>query len=102
MDTSQIEIRRATINDSHLISVLATTTFYEAYFEQDDPSDLADYIIGSFSPASISEQLEEYGSFFLLISLEGHAVGFARLVSGPADPSIKTEKTIALRRFYIV
>ena len=102
MDTFQIEIRPATIDDTNLISVLATTTFYEAYFEQDDPADLAEYIVGSFSPASIEEQLQDPGSFFFVIGLEGYAVGFAKLVSGFPDPSIETEKTIELKRFYIV
>ena len=102
MDTFQIEIRLATIKDTNLLSVLATTTFYEAYFEQDDPADLAEYIIDSFSPSAIAEELREHGSFFLIISLDGRAVGFARLISGTPDPSVNTEKTIELKRFYIV
>lgn len=100
--TTRIDIRQAELSDAKLMAVLATTTFYEAYFEQDDPADLVEYIVGSFSPASLLEQLEEQGSFFLIVTLDGNAVGYAKLISGHADPSIKTQNTIELKRFYIV
>jgi diamine N-acetyltransferase len=96
------DIRLADVSDAGLVSVLATTTFYEAYFEQDDPADLANYIIESFSPATIAEQLTEPGSYYFIVSLDGRAVGYARLVSGSPDPSIKTERTLELKRLYLV
>ncbi len=97
-----IEIRQAAPEDTFLVSVLATVTFFEAYFEQDAPKDLANYIVESFSPANIEKQLDDPGSTFFIISIDGHAVGFAKLISGSTDPSIEKERTIELKRIYIV
>ncbi len=97
-----IEIKKATEKDTYLVSVLATVTFFEAYFEQDAPADLANYIVESFSPASIKEQLNDPNSTFFIISIDSHAVGFAKLISGSTDPSTENKKTIELKRIYIV
>jgi diamine N-acetyltransferase len=95
-----IDIRQATANDSQLISVLATTTFYEAYFEQDTPHDLSNYIIESFNIECIKDQLKSQESIFLVAYIEGHAVGYAKLDASSTHPSIVTEHTIELKRLY--
>ena len=101
-DPSKILIRRASADDADLLAVLGAVTFYEAYYEQDDPADLADYIVDSFSPAKIREQLNDGDSTFLLAFVDGRAVGYARLVSGETDPNIASENTIELRRIYVL
>ncbi len=102
LSKKEIDIRSAGAGDAVLLSVLASTTFYEAYFEQDDPHDLANYIVDSFSPSVVSEQLIDPDSTFFIISSDGHAAGFAKLHRGPIDASIETANTIELKRIYIV
>lgn len=97
-----IEIRIAGIADARLISVLATTTFYEAYFEQDDPADLANYIVESFGLDSVLHQLNDPNSTFFLLSADGFTVGYAKLIAGSRDPSIVAVNTIELKRIYIL
>lgn len=97
-----IEIRKGDLSDARLISVLATTTFYEAYFEQDDPADLASYIVESFELDSVRQQLDDPDSTFYIFFAEGFAVGYAKLIAGSRDPSITTLKTIELKRIYVL
>ena len=78
----EISIRKAGINDLRLISVLATASFYEAYFEQDDPHDIADYITESFSHERLSEELQSAETTFLIAFRRGRAVGYAKLRDG--------------------
>ena len=99
---SNIVIRPASADDADLLAVLGTVTFYEAYFEQDDPADLANYLVESFAPAKIREQLDDGDSTFLIAFLMGRAVGYARLVSGESDPNIASENAIELRRIYVL
>ncbi len=101
-DPSRVEIRRARAPDARLICVLATATFYEAYFEQDDPADLADYIVESFEIESVRRQLEDPDSSFYILFADGFAVGYAKLIDGSRDPSITTAKTVELKRIYIL
>ena len=95
-------ILRATAEDAELLAVLGAVTFYEAYFEQDDPAELAAYVIRSFSSSEVREQLDDENSIFFIAYLEGKAVGYARLVYGEPDPSVTSKNTIELRRIYVL
>ena len=97
-----IEIRRAVAADARLLSVLAAATFYEAYFEQDAPHNLADYIIESFEVDAVREQIDDANVSFLLVFLNNSAVGYAKLDAGSRDSSIVAERTIELKRIYMI
>ena len=99
---NRITIRRATLDDANLISVLGTTTFYEAYYEQDQPAALASYILESFSPDQIRCEMETPGSEFFIIFLDEKAVGYAKLREDPPAPGVSSENAIELQRFYAV
>lgn len=94
-------IRRGGPTDANLIAVLGTTTFYEAYFEQDVPAALANYILESFSPGQIAEELEEPGSEFSIIFLDEKAVGYAKLRHDPPGPGVTSRNAVELQRFYL-
>ena len=55
-------------------------TFYEAYFEQDDPAGLAAYLLESFSPQQIFADLADPNTIFFIAYRSGKAVGYARLL----------------------
>ncbi len=95
-----IEIRQANADDVHLLSVLSSTTFYEAYFEQDDPHNLSGYITASFDIESVAEQLADPASTFFIAYYLGHAVGYAKLDAASRDPRVQTDRTLELKRLY--
>ncbi len=97
-----IDIKQADSTDARLIAVLATTTFYEAYFEQDTPHDLAAYIGESFNFDTIGNELADPNSSFFIVFRDEKAVGYAKLIGGSRDPSITTAKTIELKRIYVL
>lgn len=98
----EVTIRKAGIGDLRLISVLATACFYEAYFEQDDPHDLADYITESFSHERLSEELRSANSTFLIAFRRGRAVGYAKLRDGEPHESIENKNAVELQRIYLI
>ncbi len=97
-----IEIRQAEQAEAKLISVLGTVTFYEAYFEQDDPADMADYLHESFNLEKILSEIGDQNIRFFIIYLNGRAVGYAKLRTGSKVDCIKTENSIELQRIYLV
>jgi ribosomal protein S18 acetylase RimI-like enzyme len=97
-----IEIRQADEADAKLISVLGTVTFFEAYFEQDDPHDLANYIHESFDLEKIRGEIADKNASFFIIYLADHAVGYAKLRENSNVECIKTANSIELQRIYIV
>ena len=98
----EITIRKAGIDDLRLISVLATTSFYEAYFEQDDPHDLANYITESFSHERLSEELQSAETTFLIAFRRGRSVGYAKLRDGEPHQSIENKNAVELQRIYLI
>lgn len=98
----EITIRRAEPTDANLIAVLGSATFYEAYFEQDIPSALANYILDSFSPEQITKEIAEPGSEFIIIFQKEKAVGYAKLREAPVAPGVASTNAIELQRIYII
>ena len=99
---TEVTIRKAGLDDLRLIAVLATASFYEAYFEQDDPHDLANYITESFSHERLSEELQSEETTFLLAFRRGRAVGYAKLRDGEPHESIENKNAVELQRIYLI
>lgn len=98
----KLKIRRANISDTNLIAALGATTFYEAYFEQDDPVFLGDYITESFNPGQIRKELESPASAFFIAERGGKAVGYAKLRDEMPEPCVKHKPSVELQRIYLL
>lgn len=95
-------MRRATPEDANLIASIATVSFYEAYFEQDDSHDLSNYLVENFSPDVIAADLALPESAYFIASRNGKAVGYAKLRDGEVHDSITERNAIELQRFYLI
>jgi ribosomal protein S18 acetylase RimI-like enzyme len=99
---ANLKIRQASEADAALVSVLGTVSFYEAYYEQDDPHDLASYIRESFEIEKIRAELADPRTTFLIIFRAEKAVGYAILREGSKIDCIKSENSIELQRIYTI
>lgn len=99
---SELSIRNATLADLHLISVIAITTHYEAYFELDPSHDLADYCVRCFNLETVKSELENSKLTFLIAEFGGKAVGFAQLREGKKIDCMEGKNAIEVQRIYIV
>lgn len=99
---SLLDIRKANSADVQLISAISTVTFYEAYFEQDTPVDMARYLAEAFSEEQIAEELADGKNVFFIALREGKAVGYAKLISGSTTEGVSGKNPIELKRIYLV
>ena len=97
-----LSILQANISDKNIICALGVTTFYEAYFEQDDSHDLANYALESFGQARIEAELNDANSTFFIAELNGSAVGYAKLRENSEVDCLKNENAVELQRIYIL
>ena len=102
LTADNISIRKASVDNAVLISVLASTTFYEAYFEQDESSNLAGYINESFDIETVRAEIKDPQSTFFLIFLDGKAVGYARLIDDSMTDGVADDRVVELKRIYIL
>lgn len=98
----KISIRQANISDLKIICALGITTFYEAYFEQDDPRDLADYVLESFSSEKVKRELKDENSTFFIGLVDSYAIGYAKLRENSEADGLKSNEAIELQRIYIL
>lgn len=97
-----IKIRQADIKDAKLISVLATVTFYEAYFENDEATELANYVSESFDFEKIRAEIANLDFTFFIIYRNGKAVGYAKLRRNSPIDCVTEENAVELQRIYIL
>lgn len=97
-----LSIRQADVSDFKVISALAITTFYEAYFEQDPSINLADYVTDSFSLKKVKYELEDENSTFFIAEMDKKAVGYAKLRENSEVDCVKNENSVELQRIYIL
>lgn len=98
----EITVRRATPEDANLLASLATVSFYEAYFEQDDSHDLSNYLVEHFSPSVVAADLDSSACVYLIAFRGGKAVGYAKLRNGEVHESVTSRNAIELQRCYLI
>lgn len=97
-----LSIRQTDVSDKNIICALGITTFYEAYFEQDDSHDLANYVLESFGSARMKSELNDANSTFFIAELNGKAVGYAKLRENSMVDCLKNANAVELQRIYLL
>jgi GNAT superfamily N-acetyltransferase len=97
-----LTIRQADSNDARLISALGIVTFYEAYFEQDTPEDMANYLAETFSIEQMERDIADPDATFYIALLDGKAVGYAKLLRNSTAEGLTGASPIELKRIYLV
>ena len=95
-------IRPATADDINILAALGTTTCYEAYFELDPSSDLADYCARIYSPENIRTEFNDPNSTYFIAEINDRAVGFAKLRENNRVDCLGDAHAIELQRIYVL
>lgn len=95
-----IEIRHATEEDASLLARLGEATFFDSFAADNTPEDMAAYIRSAFSPEKQAAELADPRSLFLIASVAGEVVGYARLYAGQPSDGVTGKRPIELVRFY--
>ena len=93
-------IRYATPADNTLLAELGAQTFADSFAVDNTPENMSAYLAASFSPEKQACELADAASRFLIIELDGAAVGYARLNFGQAPAVIAGRKPMEIARFY--
>lgn len=96
------KIRPATLDDINILAALGTTTCYEAYFELDPSSDLADYCARIYSPENVRIEFEDVNSTYFIAEINDRSVGFAKLRENSYVDCLGEGHAIELQRIYVL
>jgi diamine N-acetyltransferase len=101
IEKTDITVRRATVNDAHLLSQLGARTFEETFAVDNTAEDMAAYLASNFNLAQQIRELSDSASIFLIAEVDGTAAGYAKLHAGAPAESIKGTEPIELVRLYV-
>lgn len=102
MTGARIHIRLADARDHGLLAELGERTFRDTFARDNTPDDMAAYLASSFSPEIQAAELADPATTYLIAVAEAAAVGYARLVRGPAPACVSTDRPMEIRRIYSV
>lgn len=99
---NKIEIRKAKTEDAKMLAELSFRTFYDAFHDhpKNAPEDMAAYMDSAFSVETISGEIADENSIFILAESEEVAVGYAKVTIGGLEEGIDARRPIELNRLY--
>lgn len=100
--TDEIKIRLATAEDAEILSKIGWQSFDEAFADhpKNHPDDMRIYMDEAFSPETISEDLQNEKTIYLIAEINNETGGYAKLTFDSREDYIAGEKTIELCRLY--
>lgn len=97
-------IRFATLSDAVSLTELAATTMREAFGPPHNPIELVEeYIKAAISVPALENELADHRSFFFLLeSVEGQLIGYAKLRHHAPPRRMKNRNAIEIQRIYLL
>ena len=97
-----LRVRKANLEDAETLAQIGWQSFHEAFAEnpKNHPDDMKIYMDEAFSVATISADLREEKTVYLIAELETQAAGYAKIKFDSRENCISGEKTLELCRLY--
>lgn len=100
--TSQVVIRRATVDDAAALAEFGARTFFETFASENTVEDMRLHLESAWAPElQRAEILDERVDTLLACDAGGVLAGFAQLHAGHAPACIATVRPVELLRFYV-
>lgn len=99
---SEVNIRFARQEDAEMLAELGRETFYDAFVSNPlmPRADLELYLKDAFSVSQITGELNDPQATFLLVEIDGQAIGYAKLILGACVPGVIARNPVKLKRLY--
>jgi len=95
-----LKFRTATIEDAERLARLGSTAFSQAFREMNNPADFDVYIAHAFATDTISAELRDQRSLFVLVFSGETLAGYFKRYSGPAPECVANHPAMEIVRFY--
>ncbi|WP_024694853.1 GNAT family N-acetyltransferase [Pseudomonas syringae] len=100
-ETRQIAIRDATAQDALCIAVLGMQVFLDTYATEGIRDAIAQEVLDSFSPASMSTLIASSDTFIIVAEVDDHLIGFAQVAMSTGHDLIAHPNSSELQRLYV-
>jgi GNAT superfamily N-acetyltransferase len=98
--TGPVVIRVATAADAALLARMGEETFRDTFTADNTPADMEAYVAAAFGVAQQAAELADANTRILIAEIGGEAVGYVRLITGPAPACVAAARPMEISRFY--
>jgi len=97
-----LQIRKANLADAEILAKIGWQSFDEAFSDhpENHPDDMKIYMDEAFSVETISEDLRDEKTVYLIAEADGEAAGYAKMKFDVREDCIEGDKTLELCRLY--
>jgi diamine N-acetyltransferase len=96
-----VQIRPAGPRDALLLARLGEETFYESFAADNEPENIAAYVLANFSPERQAAELADLNTVSFIAEVEdGHAIGYTKLKEGTPPEPVPGDRVIEIARIY--
>ncbi|MHC4555890.1 MAG: GNAT family N-acetyltransferase [Planctomycetota bacterium] len=98
----QISVRRATVKDARVLSVIGELTFTQSYASIIPPKELTGYTSRAFSVEQLKSELTVPSIIYLLATINATHCGYSKLEPNTPPLEINCSNPIELVRLYVL
>lgn len=97
-----VKIRPATVEDAELLARMGWQSFHEAFADnpKNHPDDMKIYMDEAFSVETITTDIAQEKTIYLIAELDGKAAGYAKIQFDAREDCVAPGKTLELCRLY--
>ena len=99
---TNIEIRKASINDLEDLQKIGRQTFSETFAAENTEEDMAKYVEESFSVERLSAELNNPDSEFYVAVQHNDVIGYLKLNFGKSQTELKDNRALEIERIYVL
>lgn len=101
MMTNNITIRKVTFDDLAVLVAIGRQTFHQAFADDNDDSDMNEYLNKAFSIEQITHELHEKNSEFYFAVFKKQIVGYLKINLGHSVPELVSDQSLQIERIYV-
>lgn len=99
---SEIEIKKAVLNDITAIQFVCKQTFTETFAEVNTPENIENYLQESFNLEQLTLEINNPNSQFYLASIDSEPIGYLKINFGNAQTEMVNENALEIQRIYVL
>lgn len=101
-ESDSLRIRLATKADVEVLLDLSTTTFYQAFAQQNTTQDMTAYMSSAFTAEQLISELQDPATTFFLAYQDNQLAGYTKLRKGSPPKELKHSRSIEIHRLYVL
>ncbi|KZE67134.1 GNAT family acetyltransferase [Fictibacillus phosphorivorans] len=96
-----INLKKCTLEDSHILKEISSETFYETFKQQNSPENMNAYLEKAFNIRQLEKELSDISSQFYFVYVNTEVAGYLKLNTDDSQSEKMGDESLEIERIYI-